>query len=81
MIKIVRCFNGKNHILIGDRILVEVSPVDRIWETELAKDHADASNPKRWLGLNLLVFPLSADFFIISGVSFLFQCQRCYKAF
>jgi iron complex outermembrane recepter protein len=42
----------------GDRILVEASPVDRIWGIGLAKEHPDAGNPGRWQGENLLGFAL-----------------------
>lgn len=41
-----------------DLILVEASPVDRIWGIELVADDADASNPLRWRGENLLGFAL-----------------------
>lgn len=42
----------------GDTILVEASPVDRIWGIGLAQDHADCTNPNNWKGENLLGFAL-----------------------
>ncbi len=41
-----------------DRILVEASPIDKIWGVGLAKDHNDIENPLKWEGLNLLGFAL-----------------------
>lgn len=40
------------------RVLVEASPVDRIWGIGLAADSERAENPKQWQGLNLLGFAL-----------------------
>jgi ribA/ribD-fused uncharacterized protein len=42
----------------GDRILVEASPVDRIWGIGLTADDPRATNPGQWKGLNLLGFAL-----------------------
>jgi len=42
----------------GERVLVEASPVDRIWGIGLAADHAHANDPSKWDGLNLLGFAL-----------------------
>ena len=46
--------------LVGtrDRVLVEASPVDRIWGIGLAADDPAAGSPERWKGLNLLGFAL-----------------------
>jgi ribA/ribD-fused uncharacterized protein len=41
-----------------DSVLVEASPVDKIWGIGLSADNEDACNPKLWKGLNLLGFAL-----------------------
>jgi ribA/ribD-fused uncharacterized protein len=41
-----------------NRVLVEASPVDRIWGIGLAADNERAENPQQWQGLNLLGFAL-----------------------
>ena len=42
----------------NNRIIVEASPVDKIWGIGLAGDHKYAENPEKWKGLNLLGFAL-----------------------
>lgn len=41
-----------------ERVLVEASPVDRIWGVGLASDDSRIENPMEWRGLNLLGFAL-----------------------
>ena len=42
----------------GNRVLVEASPVDKIWGIGMAQDHPNCTNPLLWQGLNLLGFAL-----------------------
>ncbi|WP_050369421.1 NADAR family protein [Streptomyces acidiscabies] len=42
----------------GERVLVEASPLDRVWGIGLAARDAGAGDPERWRGLNLLGFAL-----------------------
>lgn len=42
----------------GDRVLVEASPVDKIWGIGLAQDNPSCENPNSWKGENLLGFAL-----------------------
>ncbi|WP_367131508.1 MULTISPECIES: NADAR family protein [Streptomyces] len=42
----------------GNRVLVEASPLDRVWGIGLAADDERAADPARWQGDNLLGFAL-----------------------
>lgn len=42
----------------GKRILVEASPIDKIWGIGMAKSDDGIDNPLNWQGLNLLEFAL-----------------------
>lgn len=42
----------------GDQVLVEASPLDRVWGIGLAADDERAASPHTWHGLNLLGFTL-----------------------
>ncbi|GAA2603551.1 NADAR family protein [Streptomyces roseoviolaceus] len=44
----------------GESVLVEASPVDRVWGIGLAANDEAASDPERWRGPNLLGFALMA---------------------
>ena len=49
----------KNFLInTGKRVLVEASPVDKVWGIGLAQDDDAASNPNLWKGENLLGFAL-----------------------
>jgi len=37
-----------------DTVIVEASPVDKVWGIGLAANHPDAKDPTKWLGKNLL---------------------------
>jgi ribA/ribD-fused uncharacterized protein len=42
----------------GERVLVETSPMDRVWGIGLAASDGAAHDPERWRGTNLLGFAL-----------------------
>ncbi|MEN7548205.1 NADAR family protein [Rapidithrix thailandica] len=49
------------------RVLVEASPVDRIWGIGMAKRDKGVENPEQWKGLNLLGFALMEVREMLSG--------------
>ncbi|MEV6616207.1 NADAR family protein [Streptomyces sp. NPDC051051] len=51
----------------GERVLVEASPVDRVWGIGLAADDGAATDPERWRGLNLLGFALMEARLLLRG--------------
>jgi len=42
----------------ADRVIVEASPVDKIWGIGMAADHVAVENPSSWKGENLLGYAL-----------------------
>jgi ribA/ribD-fused uncharacterized protein len=42
----------------GNKVLVEASPVDRIWGIGMSVDDPQVENPEEWRGMNLLGFAL-----------------------
>jgi hypothetical protein len=53
----------------GRRVLVEASPLDRVWGIGLAADDPRAADPAGWRGLNLLGFALMEARDRLSGTS------------
>jgi len=51
---------GEFLLRTGEQVLVEASPYDAIWGIGMAASHADAREPARWRGQNLLGFALMA---------------------
>ncbi|MGC5699490.1 NADAR family protein [Pseudomonas sp. NFXW11] len=49
---------GEYLLSTRDQVLVEASPVDRIWGIGLAADDVKAEQPEKWRGLNLLGYAL-----------------------
>ena len=58
---------GEHLARTGDDVLVEASPLDRVWGIGLAKDSPEARDPRAWRGLNLLGFALGRARAILAG--------------
>jgi ribA/ribD-fused uncharacterized protein len=54
----------------NDRVIVEASPVDRIWGIGLTADSKNVENPAKWNGLNLLGFALMEARYVLRGKKF-----------
>lgn len=52
--------NALKHFLLGtgNKVIVEASPMDKIWGIGMKQDNADATNPLLWKGQNLLGYAL-----------------------
>jgi ribA/ribD-fused uncharacterized protein len=53
----------------GERVLVEASPMDRIWGIGMAESDPRARFPNQWQGLNLLGFALMEARTILRGAT------------
>jgi ribA/ribD-fused uncharacterized protein len=53
----------------GAQVLVEASPLDRVWGIGLKADDPRAEDPATWRGLNLLGFALGAVRNVLAGDS------------
>ena len=51
----------------GDRILVEASPMDRIWGIGIGEQNPGARDPMKWKGQNLLGFALTQARDMLAG--------------
>jgi ribA/ribD-fused uncharacterized protein len=49
---------GEFLVRTGEQVLVEASPLDKIWGIGMGSQNAGASDPHQWRGLNLLGFAL-----------------------
>lgn len=58
-----------------ERVLVEASPVDKIWGVGLAYDDRDVQNPNLWKGENLLGFALMEVRDLLKSGSYINGCN------